>query len=136
MKHVTCTFGIPVLKPEVAPRPRPSVTWAEMAWAEGHRPGIPPSPGGTMRAERPVAPERPRNYTATRRVMRYLAAHGPTRVQEIVVDGVSYPTVTSCVDKMRMSGLVESHPAPTPRNPRAVAYALTPAGRAALEATP
>lgn len=117
----TCRFGAlhrPSLLP-AAVKPRPTETWAEMAAREGHRKGVPPSPGGTV-----AIPLRDR-------VLAALARRGPSLRKDI------YASLQTCGDDLRpvldaliAEGLAEEFTPPrVPGQPLRKRLALTPAGR-------
>lgn len=124
----TCRFGVqprPSLLP-AARKPAPTMTWAEMARAEGHRPAAPigPKPGdGIHRRPRVPVPD-------DIKVLRCLAKRGPL-ARSIVggsCDLLSAP-MAAVTAELVGAGLIEEVPAPLPSHPHRVLLALTSTGR-------
>lgn len=130
----------PVLLPPVERKPvqPPRMSWAEMARMEGHRPGVPPSPGEAIRAAPGPKPPRPvvtpPPSPSAMRILALLAAKGPLlageigqHLRDLTADQIGRAMVTS-----RNRGRVVSSPAPG-RARNVYVYRITPSGRAALE---
>lgn len=121
---VTCRFGAPS-RPGPAPeRPktRPTMTWAEMAYAEGHRGKAPPSMGSTP------------NRTAERggRLLAVLAQQGPMSLHALRrASGLGDERrVKEGVEWLIGQGLAEMVDAVERRGGSSVAVHITDAGRA------
>lgn len=114
-------------------KPAPTMTWAEMARAEGHRPGFPavPQPKTGGRPSRPiVGPTR-----AEGRLLDRLLRFGPM-VPSIAGDRAKLPLAerAQAIAALVAAGLIREEPAPLPCHPHRVVLALTDAGRAKAEA--
>lgn len=132
MSYITCRFGAQPTSSLVpaTPKPKPAMTWAEMARAEGHRPAMPPRPAGKPHPEAVyVPPAPPQTPPSVREMLTRLAEHGPLprcKLPRRAMDRLP---------ELIAEGLVRERLSPVPHNPHRKVLSITPAGRARLEET-